>query len=130
MRDGTVVLAFSDDRAVTADLGHPVFEPTSMLDSSTFLPQAFRLVLRTTRGDEIVLELPGPTDLAPLRGRPTIYLDQNHWSTLAKTIHVPHVFGTRTSVAPLGDSSTWHGHTRWYCPSRLRTWPRRASRTT
>ncbi|MFJ8967142.1 hypothetical protein ACIRG5_47955 [Lentzea sp. NPDC102401] len=89
MRDGTVVLAFSDGRAVTADLGHPVFEPTSMLDSSTFLPQVFRLVLRTTRGDEIVLELPRPTDLAPLRGRPTIYLDQNHWSTLAKTIHDP-----------------------------------------
>lgn len=83
------MLAFGDGRTFSANLGHPTFEPTSSLDSSTFLPRDLRLVLHTSRGDDIVLELPRLTDLAPLRGRPTIYLDQNHWSTLAKTIHDP-----------------------------------------
>jgi len=78
-----------DGRAFTADLGAPMFEPTSVIESSTHLPQSSMLRLRTNRGDDIIVELPSPDDLAPLRDRPSIYLDQNHWSTLAKTIHEP-----------------------------------------
>lgn len=111
MRDGTVVMAFSDGSTHIDDLGHPMFESTSMLESSTFLPQESRLILRTVRGDDIVLELPTLADLAPLHGRPTIYLDQNHWSTLAKTIHDPaHVRdeGERVAAQKLIDLARTH----------------------
>ncbi len=111
MRDGTVVMAFSDGSTHIDDLGHPMFEPTSMLESSTFLPQESRLILRTVRGDDIVLKLPTLADLAPLHGRPTIYLDQNHWSTLAKTIHDPaHVRdeGERVAAQKLIDLARTH----------------------
>jgi hypothetical protein len=88
-RDGTMSIDFADGRHVRSSLGHDIFGPASAIASSTFLPQSSQLNLRTTRGDDIVVDLPQPADLAPLRGRPTIYLDQNHWSTLTKTIHQP-----------------------------------------
>jgi len=53
-------------------------------------PDAAVLQFETTAGDQIVSELPRPTDLAPRRGRPVIYLDQNHWSTMANVIHAAH----------------------------------------
>lgn len=61
--------------------------PTSAIAASTFSPHTFELHLRTTRGDRILVDLPLPWDLAPVRERPVIYLDQNQWSTLTNTIH-------------------------------------------
>jgi hypothetical protein len=88
-RDGTMSIDFADGRHVRSSLGRDAFGPTSAIASSTFLPQSSQLNLRTTRGHDIVVDLPKPEDLAPLRGRPTIYLDQNHWSTLTDTVHQP-----------------------------------------
>ncbi|MFT8180732.1 hypothetical protein ACLXNF_24415 [Mycobacteroides chelonae] len=45
--------------------------------------------MRTTRNDELLIDLPEFDNLAPLRDRPTIYLDQNHWSTVTSAIHWP-----------------------------------------
>lgn len=87
--DGTVSIDLTDGRRERASLGRDLFEPDSMIACSTFFPQSWQLNLRTTRGHDIVVDLPQPADLAPLRGRPTIYLDQNHWSTLTKTIYQP-----------------------------------------
>lgn len=80
-RDGTASVTLTDGRSTTVALGREVFESTSVIASSTYLPQLSQLHLRTTRGHDIVVDLSRPTDLAPLRDRPTIYLDQNHWST-------------------------------------------------
>jgi hypothetical protein len=88
-RDGTISIDFVDGRHVVSSLGRDAFGPASAIASSTFLPLLSQLNLRTTRGHDIVVDLPQPADLAPLRGRPTIYLDQNHWSTLTNTIHQP-----------------------------------------
>jgi hypothetical protein len=88
-RDGTMSIDFADGRHVHSSLGRDAFGPASAIASSTFLPQSSQLNLRTTRGHDIVVDLPKPADLAPLPGRPTIYLDQNHWSTLTNTIHQP-----------------------------------------
>ena len=88
-RDGTMSVIFTDGRSATEALGRGAFEPTSVIESSTYLPQLSQLHLRTTRAHDIVVDLPRPNDLAPLRDRPTIYLDQNHWSTLTNTIHEP-----------------------------------------
>lgn len=53
------------------------------------MPHSSHLRIETTRGDHILLDIPRPDDLTPIGGRSTIYLDQNHWSTLAKAIHEP-----------------------------------------
>jgi hypothetical protein len=88
-QDGTVFFDLTDGRVARMSLGRDAFDRASTIASSAFLPQSSQLELRTTRGHDIVVEFPRPADLAPLRGRPTIYLDQNHWSMLAKTIHQP-----------------------------------------
>lgn len=88
-REGVMSVQFKNGRRETAGLGGQIFAATSMIESSTYLPQSSQFSLRTTRGDDIVLDIPAPTDLAPIRGRPTIYLDQNHWSTLTNTIYEP-----------------------------------------
>ena len=82
-------LEFTDGRSVRAPMDHGVFEATSAIASSTFHPAAWKLVLQTVRGDEVVVVVPEPCDFAPLGGRSTIYLDQNHWSTLTHAIHEP-----------------------------------------
>ncbi len=49
-----------------------------------------RAVTFTTRhGDCITAEFPDQNDFAPVHQRPVIYLDQNHWSALAKALHEP-----------------------------------------
>jgi hypothetical protein len=87
--DGTMRVIFADGRSSAAPLGRDTFEASSSIASSTYFPGLSRLWLQTTRGDNVVLEIPTRLDLAPRAGRPSIYLDQNHWSTLANTIHEP-----------------------------------------
>lgn len=88
-RGGTMHVAHWDGGIASASTDRDAFAPSSLITSATFVPASFRLVLQTTRDDQIVLEIPRPHELSPLRGRPTIYLDQNHWSTLTNTIHEP-----------------------------------------
>ncbi len=82
-------IVFKDGQVVTAAIGREVFESTSAIASSTHHPHSRLLHLQTTRGHNVVVELPQPDNLSPVNGRPTIYLDQNHWSTLAKARHSP-----------------------------------------
>ncbi len=89
-RDGTMSFVLTDGRAMTVPGEQPAFEPSSAIASSTHHPHSCQLHLQTTRGHNIVVELPKPTDLSPLLGRPTIYLDQNHWSTLTSAVQWPH----------------------------------------
>lgn len=89
-RDGTLRVALWDGRLLSAPMGRDAFEASSFIASSTFIPSTFQLVLRTIRDDQVVLDIPRPAEFSPLGGRPTIYLDQNHWSTLTNTIHDPY----------------------------------------
>jgi hypothetical protein len=43
----------------------------------------------TKRGHFIACETYNPLDADPLRGRPSVYLDQNHWSTVAQALLDP-----------------------------------------
>jgi hypothetical protein len=88
-RDGTMTIELTDGRTVKGAQSRDVFASTSAIASSTHLPHLNLLHLQTVRGDHALIELPRPTDLAPLRGRTTIYLDQNHWSTLTDAVHDP-----------------------------------------
>jgi hypothetical protein len=59
-----------------------------------------RAVTFTTRhGDSITAEFPDQNDFAPVNQRPIIYLDQNHWSALAKALHEPEAVREPVRVA-------------------------------
>lgn len=98
-RDGEMLIVFIDGRVASGSLGREAFESTSAIAASTHFPQSSRLLLETTRGDNIIVDLCVQTDLAPLGGRPTIYLDQNHWSTLTNAIHQPHRVADQDELA-------------------------------
>lgn len=40
----------------------------------------------TTRNDMVIAEVYSPVSADPLKGRPTVYLDQNHWRTVADVV--------------------------------------------
>jgi len=88
-RDGTAQVTFDDGRGFTWQLGRVGFGPTSAIAETTCLLSESKLALRTVQGDEIIVELPSRTDLAPVGERSTVYLDQNHWSTLTNAIYEP-----------------------------------------
>lgn len=88
-RDGSMYVLRTDGREVHGHLGRDAFAPTSTVATATYFPAMSCLHLLTTRGHAIIVELPTPNDSAPVGGRPVIYLDQNHWSTLAHAIHQP-----------------------------------------
>ncbi|MEQ1873679.1 MAG: hypothetical protein ABL953_08140 [Ilumatobacteraceae bacterium] len=88
-RDGVMSVTLIDGRSFTARLGRPAFTETSSIFMTTYLPNSSVMQFLTTRGDLILIDLPSPSDLAPTQGRPTVYLDQNHWSTLSDAIHDP-----------------------------------------
>ena len=47
------------------------------------------LVATTDEGEDLTVELPTLDDLAPLRARPVVYLDQQAWSKLALAVYEP-----------------------------------------
>lgn len=87
-RDGQLSVALKDGRIAIA-VDEPPFAPASAIADVTFDAATWRLQLQTVRNDVVHVELPTPLDPSPVLGRPTIYLDQNHWSTLTLAIHDP-----------------------------------------
>lgn len=88
-RSGAIRVLSTSGREFHDHLGRDAFAPTSAIATSTYFPSTSRLELTTTRGHRIVVELPAPSKMAPVDGRPVIYLDQNHWSALAHALHRP-----------------------------------------
>jgi hypothetical protein len=88
-RDGMATLDFMDGPTVVGYVGGRTFRPQSSLSASTYLPGPSLLHLETIRDDHILVEIARPENLGPMRGRTSVYLDQNHWSTLSNAIHEP-----------------------------------------
>lgn len=88
-RDGSFFVQFADGNEVRGSLGHPILPPTSAIASWTVDRASAHVHVETVRGDEIRISLLLPDAPAPVNSRPTIYLDQNHWSTLTNAIHQP-----------------------------------------
>jgi len=86
-RSGAVIVVLHDGSIFNTPLETPVFEESSRLQACTYMPRSSLMHFETTAGDSIVFEVPSRLDTAPLKGRPTIYLDQNHWSTLTLALH-------------------------------------------
>lgn len=87
--DGLVALKFADGRvdaeADPTDLA-VMLEPFSVVE---YRPWHRRLIFKFRGGYGFECELGTARDPSPTRGRPVVYLDQNQWSTLSKSLFAP-----------------------------------------
>ncbi|MFI9486443.1 hypothetical protein ACIG47_08615 [Promicromonospora sp. NPDC052451] len=106
----------------------------SAIASVLLIPDAPAMLVRTIQGDEFAVDLPMLGDMAPLAGRPVVYLDQQAWSKLAQVETTPtslkadelaaarwliELARDRRVILPysaghLGETSHWSNHERRY----------------
>ena len=85
---GTVALQLLDGRRFATPLPPDVDVGSSRIAAILYRPPAGTVEVRTTSGERVLVEVPGEEAASP-DARPIVYLDQNHWSTLAKVIYEP-----------------------------------------
>ena len=85
----TARLLRSDGKEATFPLPSAELPRTSMIRQTEWSFEHGAMYIETIPGDVIAFELPTPSALAPVRDRPVVYLDQNHWSHLAYAIYEP-----------------------------------------
>lgn len=87
--DGLVAVKFADGRVVAE--ADPT-ELTGMLEQFSvveYQPWGRRLIFKFRDDYGFECELGTVKDPSPIRGRPVVYLDQNQWSTLSKSLFAP-----------------------------------------
>jgi hypothetical protein len=85
----STVVTRSDGKEARLPLDPSPFPHTSALSSLHCTPTLGGLLAVTRAGDNVVFELPKEDSSQQLAGRLIVYLDQNQWSTIAKTRHDP-----------------------------------------
>jgi hypothetical protein len=80
---------FRSDGKVATFPNAPSMDQGSRIAKLYYLISSGKLAFETTRGDMVEAILPRLKNSAPIDGRPVIYLDQNHWSTLMKATYDP-----------------------------------------
>jgi len=88
IEQSTATLFRSDGKCSTIPLGTdgPDYGRISRV---TIALDVRAVIVRTDNGDEIIAELPLTDGGECQHGRPVVYLDQNHWNTLANALHAP-----------------------------------------
>ena len=61
----------------------------SQIATSIFDWEKWWILSTTTKGDLIITEGFNPNSPPPFNGRPSVYLDQNRWRTVADVLHDP-----------------------------------------
>jgi len=86
---GTAEIRTADGRVHRTLLAETPFASTSRLVRTEFLPPLAVLRTTTDTGDQIEYEIPGhgERNASGTGGRPTVYLDQNHWSAVSDALH-------------------------------------------
>lgn len=88
-KSGTIAIVGQDGQILEQDLD-PRFRPrNSQVATSTFDWEKWWISSTTVRGDLIVTEGFNPNSPPPFNGRVSVYLDQNHWRTVADVLHDP-----------------------------------------
>ncbi|WP_156892830.1 hypothetical protein [Corynebacterium sputi] len=64
-------------------------QENSLVASSTFDWERWWIISTTSKNDVIITEGFNPASPPPLNGRPSVYLDQNHWRTVADAVRNP-----------------------------------------
>ncbi|MGK3955273.1 hypothetical protein ACLKOZ_03680 [Arthrobacter sp. R4] len=81
-----ITILCQDGRELTEELPEDSDILGSQIDVTIFDWERWWITSQTNRGHLIVAEVYSPSTEDPLHGRPSVYLDQNHWSTLAQAI--------------------------------------------
>ena len=88
-QSNTMKTVFQDGRVLEGDLDASYSSVEHYLASSVFDWEHWWIFSTTTRGHTIITEGFNPNSAPPFNGRPSIYLDQNHWRTLADALRHP-----------------------------------------
>ena len=83
----TIRIAGQDGQIIEEELESGSRTRGSQIASSTFDWEKWWVMSMTVKGDRIITEGFNPTSQPPFNGRPSIYLDQNHWRTVSDVLH-------------------------------------------
>lgn len=87
--DGLVAVKFSDGRVVAGADSTDLTGLPELFSVVEYRPRHRRLIFKFREGYGFECELGTARDHSPTRGRPVVYLDQNQWSTLSKSLFAP-----------------------------------------
>lgn len=88
-RDGSIRIVCKDGQILDDKLEPRHQRRDSRVATSTFDWEKWWIWSTTTRNDLILTEGFNPASPPPLHGRPSVYLDQNRWRTVADTLRDP-----------------------------------------
>lgn len=86
---GTTKIVCQDGRIIEGELQSKFSPRDSQIANSTFDFEKWWVISRTTRGHLIITEGFSPNSPPPFNDRPSVYLDQNRWRTVADALHAP-----------------------------------------
>lgn len=86
---GTLRIVWQSGEVHDAELETGYRPTNSPVATSTFDWEKWWILSTTTRNDLIITEGFNPTSPPALKGRPSVYLDQNRWRTVADAMHDP-----------------------------------------
>jgi hypothetical protein len=72
----------------------------SQLSTTIFDWEKWWVIGTTNRGDMVLAEVSSPLTGDPTKGRPIVYLDQGHWSTVAQVIVNPDLVRKKSEIEP------------------------------
>lgn len=87
--DGLVAVKLADGRVVAEADSTDLTGMLELFSVVEYRPWHRRLIFKFRDGYGFECELGTARDHSPTRGRPVVYLDQNQWSTLSKSLFAP-----------------------------------------
>lgn len=96
-------IVFQDGRLVENKLDDTFPSSEHYVARSIFDWEHWWIWSTTTRGHTIVTEGYNPNSAPPLNGRPSVYLDQNHWRTLVDALRHPERVSDSVELAAAQD---------------------------
>jgi hypothetical protein len=84
-----VRIVYQDGQIIEDQLEPRLQARDSQIASSIFDWEKWWILSTTIRNDMVITEGFNPASPPPLKGRPSVYLDQNRWRTVADVLHDP-----------------------------------------
>lgn len=88
-QSGSIRIVCQDGQVLEGELEAKYRSANSQVATSTFDWEKWWIWSTTTRNDLILTEGFNPASPPPFNGRPSVYLDQNRWRTVADVAHDP-----------------------------------------
>jgi hypothetical protein len=88
-QNGTIKIVCQNGQILEEELAAKYRARDSQIATSIFDWERWWILSTTTRDDLIITEGFNPNSPPPFNGRPSVYLDQNRWRTVADVLHDP-----------------------------------------